>query len=262
MGTETPEPLVSSALFGKTRQAVLALLYGHDKEPFYLRQIVRAVSLGQGAVQRELARLTAAGLLVRTRRGNQVYYQANRSAAIFPELKSLLVKTAGAADILRAALAPYSDRVQVVLLYGSVAAGTDKSASDIDLLVIGKVSFGEVAEAVSAAQEKLQREINPSVYPPEEFRKKLLAGHHFAKQVFQGPKVFLIGGERELKRLGAKRLADGTQSKPSGDCGSTSSRRPRSCRLPSKRIESRLASEHRLQRRLAVGHCRLLKGRG
>ena len=207
MSTRTLAPPVSSALFGKTRQAVLALLYGHDKESFYLRQIVRAVSLGQGAVQRELAHLTAAGLLTRTRRGNQVYYQANRNAPIFAELKSLLVKTAGAADVLRAALAPYADRVQVALLYGSVAQGTDQMESDIDLLVIGKVSFGEVAEAVSTAQERLQREVNPSVYSPEEFRRKLLARHHFVRQVFQGPKIFLIGSERELKRLGAKRLA-------------------------------------------------------
>ena len=207
MGTKTLEPPVSSALFGKTRQAVLALLFGHDKESFYLRQLVRAVSLGQGAVQRELAHLTAAGLLTRTRRGNQVYYQANRNAPIFPELKSLLVKTAGAADVLRATLAPHADRVQVALLYGSVAHGTDRVESDIDLLVVGKVSFGEVAEAVSTAQEKLQREVNPSVYSPEEFRKKLLEGHHFVRRVFQGPKIFLIGGERELKRLGAKRLA-------------------------------------------------------
>ncbi len=207
MSTPPQSVTVPSALFGKARQTLLALLYGHDKESFYLRQIVRAVSLGQGAVQRELAHLTEAGLLVRTRRGNQVYYQANRSAPIFAELKSLLVKTAGAADVLRAALAAYSDRVQVALLYGSVAKGTDQVGSDIDLLVIGKVSFGEVAEAVSAAQEKLQREINPSVYSPEEFRKKLLAGHHFVRRVFQGTKIFLIGSEHELKRLGAKRLA-------------------------------------------------------
>ena len=208
MGTKITEPPISSALFGKTRQAVLGLLYGHDRESFYLRQIVRAVSLGQGAVQRELAHLTEAGLLVRTRKGNQVYYQANRSAPIFAELKSLLVKTVGVADVLRATLAIHADRIQLALLYGSVAAGTDQATSDIDLLVIGRVSFGEVAEAVSAAQEKLRREINPSVYSTEEFRKKLLAGHHFARQVVHSPKIFLMGSERELKRLGAKRLAE------------------------------------------------------
>jgi len=206
MGTKREQPAGSSSLFGKTRQAVLVLLYSHDRESFYLRQIVRAVSLGQGAVQRELAHLTAAGLFIRTRQGNQVYYQANRNAPVFAELKSLLVKTAGVADILRATLAASSDRIQVALLYGSVAAGTERTDSDIDLLVVGKISFGEIAEAVGAVQEKLQREINPSVYSAEEFRKKLLAGHHFLNAVLKGPKIFLIGDEHELKRVGSKRL--------------------------------------------------------
>ncbi len=208
MGTKTHGTAGSSALFGKTRQAVLALLYGHDKESFYLRQIVRAVSLGQGRVQRELAHLTERGLLIRARRGNQVYYQANQNSPVFSELKSLLVKTAGVADVLRTALKNFSSRVQVAFLYGSIATGMDRVTSDIDLLVIGRVSFGEVVEAVSVAQEKLQRDVNPSVYSPEEFWKKLLAGHHFLNEVFESPKIFLIGNERELKRVGSKRLAD------------------------------------------------------
>lgn len=198
----------SSALFGKTRQAVLGLLYTHPQEAFYLRQIVRTVSLGSGTVQRELAHLTAAGLLTRTPRGNQVYYQANRRSPIFSEVKSLIVKTAGVADVLRTALGGLSNRIQVAFLYGSMAAGADKIASDVDLLVIGRVTFGEVAEAVGVVQEKLRREVNPSVYSAAEFHKKVLAGHHFLKAVLKGPKIFLIGGEIELKRLGSKRLAD------------------------------------------------------
>ena len=92
---------LAAALFGKTRRALLALFYGHPEQSFYLREIARAVGAGQGAVQRELAHLTAAGLLVRLRRGNQVFYQANPQTPIFSELKSLIVKTAGVADVLR-----------------------------------------------------------------------------------------------------------------------------------------------------------------
>ena len=207
MSTSTQSAAVPSALFGKTRQAVLALLYSHEGESFYLRQIVRAVSLGQGTVQRELARLTEAGLLVRARRGNQVYYQANQQSPIFPELKSLIVKTAGVADVLRASLAKLSGRIQAAFLYGSLSMGTEKAASDIDLMVIGDVTFAEVAKAVAKAQEKLRREVNPSVYSAAEFRRKLLAGHHFLKTVFDGPKIVLVESEHGLKRLGSKRLA-------------------------------------------------------
>jgi predicted nucleotidyltransferase len=207
MGTKGQPGTISSALFGKTRQAVLALLYSHDGESFYLRQIVREVCLGQGTVQRELAHLAETGLLTRARRGNQVYYQANRQSPIFPEMRSLIVKTAGVADVLLATLVELSSRIQVAFLYGSLAAGGDKATSDVDLMVIGDVTFAEVAKAVGMAQEKLRREVNPSVYSAGEFRKKLLAGHHFLKVVFNGPKIILIGSGRELKRLGSKRLA-------------------------------------------------------
>ena len=204
----TTRIVATSALFGRTRQAVLGLLYTHDAEALYLRQIVRAVLLGQGSVQRELAHLTAAGLLTRTQRGNQVYYQANRGSPVFAELKSLIIKTVGVGDVLRAALEGFSDRLQVAFLYGSLASGVDTMISDVDLLVVGRVTFGEVAEAVGVVQERLRREVNPSVYSAAEFRKKVLAGHHFLTDVLKGPKIFLIGGELELKRLGSKRLAD------------------------------------------------------
>jgi predicted nucleotidyltransferase len=199
---------IASALFGKTRQAVLALLYTHDEESFYLRQIARAVTGGQGAVQRELARLTAAGLLIRTAKGNQVHYQANPHSPVFFELKSLIVKTVGVADVLKAALAGLGDRISCAFVYGSLAAGAESATSDVDVMVIGNVSFGEVATALHAAQETLGREVNPSVYPPSEFREKFRTGDHFLNSVVRAPKIMLLGDEYELTRLGSKRLAE------------------------------------------------------
>ena len=199
---------LGSVLFGKTRRAVLALFYTHPDESFYLRQVIRAVALGQGTVQRELARLVAAGLLLRFSRGNQVYYQVNRASPIFAELKSLMVKTAGVADVLRAALVELRDQIRVAFLYGSMATGTHKVTSDVDLMVIGEVTFGRVVESLHRTQETLEREINSSVYSVEEFRKKLKAGNHFLYSLSHAPKIFLIGDEREFARLGKKRLAN------------------------------------------------------
>lgn len=196
-----------SALFGKTRLAVLALFYGHEQEAFYVRQIVRAVALSPGAVQRELMRLTDAGLLVRSRQGHQVYYQANRESPIFPEVKSLMLKTAGLADVLRETLQRLANRIDVTFLYGSVLSGTARGDSDVDLMVIGHVTFAEVVAALRPAQEILRREVNPSVYTSEEFGKKVHAGHHFVTSILRVPKLFLLGGERELARVAPKRLA-------------------------------------------------------
>jgi predicted nucleotidyltransferase len=199
---------LSAALFGQTRRAILALLYGHPDEAYYLRQLARSGGLGLGAVQREVKRLAEAGILRRTVRGHQVYYQANPDCPVFAELKGLTVKTAGAADVLREALAPLAGRIKVAFIYGSVARLQQRTASDVDLMVVGAVSFGEVVGALNVVQEMLRREINPTVYSPAEFRSKLKARHHFLSSVLRNEKVFVIGDEHELARLGPIRMAD------------------------------------------------------
>lgn len=200
MGSHTFLP----PLFGKTRQALLSLLYTHADESFFLEQLIQAAALGRGTVQRELAFLARAGIVRRMVRGRQVYFQANSDCPVYAELKGLVVKTAGVADALRAALAPLAARIRVAFVYGSVARGEERRASDIDVMVIGEVSFAEAAEALGRAQEMLRREINPSVYPSAEYRAKLAAKHHFLSSVLKGEKIFLIGDERELARLAKK----------------------------------------------------------
>ena len=106
MSTAMRKPFARLSLFGHTRSALLGRLYGHSDESFYLRQLVRAVGAGHGALQRELKHLTDLGLIVRRVQGNQVLYQANSQSPIFSELKSLIAKTVGIHDAIRSALAP------------------------------------------------------------------------------------------------------------------------------------------------------------
>ena len=199
---------LAATLFGKTRRAILSLLYGHADESFYLRQIARTTGIGLGPIQRELKQLTDAGIIQRSVQGRQVYYQANSKSPVFTELKSLITKTAGIGDTLRNTLAPLIDRLNIVLIYGSIASGKEKRDSDIDLLIIGKVTFAEVVAELQLAQEQLGREINPTVYPVDEFTAKLAENHHFLRDVLGGPRIFLIGDENELKRMVEERLAN------------------------------------------------------
>lgn len=207
MGTASWDDMLSAALFGKVRRAILALFYTRVDEVFYLRQIARVTGVGLGAVQREVQQLSQAGIIIRTVRGRQIHYQANAKCPIFSELKSLVVKTAGIGDVLRSALAIISDRVNAAFIYGSVARGTEVRSSDIDLMVIGDATFGDVVSALGQAQDVLGREINPTVYPKAEFKAKATAGQHFLRAVMKGPKIFLVGDETELKRVAGKRLA-------------------------------------------------------
>jgi predicted nucleotidyltransferase len=210
MDTTSPRNSIGSALFSKNRRAVLALLFGHPDQSYYLRQIVRACGGGVGAVQRELGQLATARIIRRTVRGNQVYFQADPSCPVFEELKGLMVKTAGVADVLRSALAPLADRIALAFLFGSIARAQQGRPSDVDLMVVGNVGFSEVVAALASAQEQLAREVNPVVYSPEEFHSKALVGQHFLRRVLKTQRIFLLGDENELARLAPQRLADGT----------------------------------------------------
>jgi predicted nucleotidyltransferase len=118
------------------------------------------------------------------------------------------VKTSGLKDVLQAALAPVADRIHIAFIYGSFAGGKEYRESDVDIMVVGNVTFGEIVSALGTAQEMLSREVNPAVYSKAEFHSKVKAGHHFLDTVLNGKKIFLIGGERELARLVKKRVVD------------------------------------------------------
>lgn len=207
MGTHEIESSLGTVLFGKTRRAILALTYGHPGESYYLRQVARSVGLGMGTVQRELRLLTASGILERTGQGRSVFFTANPACPIFEELRSVVSKTFGTTDSLRAALAPLADRIGVAFVHGSVAKGEQKAGSDVDVLIIGDLTFGEAVTALASAQERMGREINPSVFCPADFRDRVKSKNHFITSVLASEKLFLIGDVLELGRLAKGRMA-------------------------------------------------------
>ena len=155
MGAIMASDKISSALFTKGRRELLALLFSHPDLSFYLRQIARVLGTGQGVVQRELSRLSQAGLITRTRVGSQVHYQANRQSPVFEELKSLMVKTAGLVEVLRDTLGTVADQITVAFVFGSFARGEGKANSDVDVMVVGTVAFGDVVSALQGGPKAL-----------------------------------------------------------------------------------------------------------
>ena len=202
MSTAPPQAALSHVLFGRTRRAILVLLHGRADQEFYLRDLVRKAGTSLGATQRQLHQLMNAGIVNRVRRGRQVYYQANPDNPIFPELKSILTKIVGVDDVVKESLLPLADRVKLAFVYGSIARHEEKASSDIDLLVVGDVRFNEVISSLGEAEKRLSREINPTVYSVEEFRTKCKAKHHFLSAVLPQKKLFVMGDEDELRRLG------------------------------------------------------------
>jgi predicted nucleotidyltransferase len=198
---------LASLLFGAYRREVLALLLLHPELSLHVREIARLTGKAPGTLLRELNQLADAGLLVRKPTGNQVHFQADSSSPIYEELRGILKKTAGVADVLREALEPVARRVRAAFVYGSVARGDEHAGSDLDLMVIGEVKFAELVKALASARDALRREINPNLYPPAEFGAKVAAGEPFLKRVLADKKIFLIGGEDDLGKLAPHRKA-------------------------------------------------------
>lgn len=190
---------LASALFTPVQGRVLGLLLGQPGRRFQSAELIRLVDSGTGAVHRQLQRLEAADLVVVTREGNQKYYQANVDAPIFPELHGLVVKTVGVVGPLRAALEPLAERVEAAFVYGSIAKGTDRAGSDLDLLVVSDdLGYSDVFEALQAAEGTLGRPINPTVVSQTEWRSKRSEPDSFAKRIAEQAKLFVLGSEDDL----------------------------------------------------------------
>lgn len=198
MGVKTPIP-IADALFTRTQQRVLGLLYGNPSRSFYSNEIVRLSGVGIGTVHRELARLLASGLVTAGLIGNQKHYQANRAAPVFDELRGLALKTFGVADVLRGALAPLASRIRVAFVHGPVAAGTDSAASDVDVMVLSDyLGYGEVIAALAPAERSLARGVNPSIYGRVEFLRRVSEEGGFLGRVMDGPRILLIGSDVDI----------------------------------------------------------------
>jgi len=201
---------IAETLFGKARRRILGLLYVRPDEAFYLRQIARLTDLSVGAVQYELAALTEAAVVTREEIGNQVHFQANPVCPVFDDLRRIMEKTTGLADHVRVALAPLAQEGKLAhaFIYGSVASGKQSSTSDVDLMVIGDVKLREIAPALRPVQDRIAREINPSVYTLDEFTKRVASEDHFIGSVLRGPRITLVGSDDELDDLAGESVAD------------------------------------------------------
>jgi len=197
---ERPQPGgVANTLFTKAQQRVLGVLFGNPGRSFFANEVIVLAGTGTGAVQRELTRLASSGLVTVKRVGKQKHYQANEASPVFEDLRGLVVKTSGIADVLRVALAPLADRIGAAFVYGSVAKKEDTASSDIDLMVLSdSLTYGEVFAVLEEGAARLGRRVNPTVYSRQEFNRRIRQGNSFVTRVLAQPKIWLLGNENAL----------------------------------------------------------------
>jgi predicted nucleotidyltransferase len=200
MGTKASEATsVADALFSRVQQRVLALLFGQPDRRFQSAELIRLAHGGTGAVHRELMRLAGAGWVTVTRLGNQKYYQANRKAPAFAELHGLVIKTIGVVEPLRQALLPKVKDMRAAFVFGSVAKGTDKAGSDVDLMVISdRLAYPDLFEALQSAEDVLARPVSLNVMGLAEWRRKRATKDSFAARISSQPRLFVVGSDDDV----------------------------------------------------------------
>jgi predicted nucleotidyltransferase len=185
---------LADALFTRTQQRVLRLLFGQPGRSFFASELIAMTGSGSGAVQRELKRLTASGLVTVRQVGRQKHYQANAAAPIFEELRNMVRKTVAVVEPLRDILEPLAERIELALVYGSVAKGEDTASSDIDLLVVADdLTLEALYTALAQVESDLARKVNPTLYTPAEFARRREVGNAFVERVMRGEHLLLIG---------------------------------------------------------------------
>jgi len=198
-----PAISIGDALFTKTQQRVLGLLFGKPEQSYYTNEIVRWAAMGRGTVRRELERLAEAGLLLVSRTGNQLHYQANAGSPVYQELLGIVRKTFGLVDVLRTALLPITDQLDAAFVYGSIAKNEASASSYIDLLVItDSLAYVDVMQVLSAAEQTLGRPVNPSLYTRQQITDKLNRENAFLTRVMEQPKLWVKGSEDVLNGIG------------------------------------------------------------
>ena len=187
---------MADALFTRSKQRVLGLLYGQPARDFGVAELISLAESGSGAVQRELQRLVGSGLVTFTIDRRNKLYRANQAAPIYEELRSIIEKTGGVATVIQGALAAIADRIRFGILYGSVAKETDTATSDIDILLVSDdLTLEEVFAALAPAEQRLGRRVSPTLYTSAEFRHGRRERTPFLTKVLAGKHVVLAGSE-------------------------------------------------------------------
>jgi predicted nucleotidyltransferase len=187
------------ALFPEIRAGVLSATLLQPERWWFMTELARHLETTPSSLQRELESLVSAGLLLRRQEGRRSYFKANPGSPLFADLRGLIEKTSGLVPALTAALKPFGGRIELAFLYGSMASGEENSASDVDLAIVGKLKQIDLLPALRKLEARFRREVNVTLFSPQEFQARLADRDHFLHSVLKGKTIPLKGTLHELE---------------------------------------------------------------
>jgi predicted nucleotidyltransferase/predicted transcriptional regulator len=187
-------------LSSRVRSEIFRLLFGASERQLHIREMERRSGLSVATVRQELQKLLRMQLVEAQKSGNRLYYRANKGHPLYPDIRNMVLKTAGMVDILRDALD--KEAVKIAFVFGSVASNQEGATSDVDLMVIGDVGLRTLSSWLSEISEQIGREVNPHVINETEFRQRKRSHDHFITRVLEAEKLFIKGSEHDLEAMG------------------------------------------------------------
>jgi predicted nucleotidyltransferase len=209
-------PAVLDALFPSVRAALFSVILMQPERWWYMSELARRLGKRPSSLQRELDSLVAAGLLQRRQEGRRAYFKANSESPVFPEMHGLIEKTVGIVPALKDTLKQFGARIELAILYGSVASGEVRAGSDVDILIVGTVKQIDLLPALRKLEARFLREVNVILYSPQEFRRKLAERNHFLRSVLRTRIVPLKGRLDELEEAAARQESPSAPDQPAG----------------------------------------------
>jgi uncharacterized protein len=191
---------ILDALFPAVRREILAATLLAPEKPWYLSELAAHLGTSPSSLQRELASLTNSGILQRKADGRRTYFQAQTASPVFHELRLLFSKTAGMVPTLRSAIAKFSEAIRWAAIYGSVARGDHQALSDVDLLIVGRVSMPDLLPMLRRVERQFSREVHVTRFSENEFTEKLRRQDHFVKSLLKGKLITIAGSPHELEK--------------------------------------------------------------
>jgi predicted nucleotidyltransferase len=216
-------------IFPSIRAGILSSALLEPQRWWFLSELARHLGVGPSSLQRELESLVRSGILERREDGRRIYFRANTSSPVFEDLCGLVEKTAGTVPALAKAMEFFRGRIELALIYGSVARGEERASSDVDLMIVGSVKQIDLVPVLRKLEARLGREVNATLYSPQEFRSKLAAGDHFLRSVLKGKTILLRGSLDELDKAAARRKSSSSPGKRAGNQRNTRPRGSRPC---------------------------------
>lgn len=216
---------LAELLSSRVKAEIFRLLFVTHGKEIHVRELARRSGLADATVRQELRRLSRLEIVGVRPSGNRTYFHANVDHPLYPDIRSLVLKTSGLVEVLRAALT--DPRMKIVFVFGSIAAGTETASSDVDLMVIGTIGMRDLVGFLGPATTALGREVNPHILTPEEFARRRAAGDHFVATILGSARLFVMGSEDELGRLGGERVAQAARDESPGGRRAPRDRRKR-----------------------------------